>query len=119
MRAEDRVRLRHMLDAAEEAVGFYTGKGSEDLGNARVLLLAIVKDIEIIGEAAAKVSRELQDTFPSIPWSDIIGMRHRLIHAYFDIDSEVVARTVTHDLPPLIAELRAALADRGSDRAGP
>jgi len=60
MRAEDRVRLRHMLDAAEEAVGFYTGKGSEDLAKARVLMLAIVKGIEIIGDAAAKVSQELQ-----------------------------------------------------------
>jgi uncharacterized protein with HEPN domain len=82
MQSEDRVRLQHMLDAAEEAVGFYRGKGSEDLAKARVLMLAIAKDIEIIGEAAAKVNRELQDTFPSIPWSDINGMRRRLIHAY-------------------------------------
>ncbi len=71
----------------------------------RQLTLALVKDIEIIGEAASKVSEETRTKHPAMPWLDIINMRNRLIHAYFDIDLEIVWDTVTKDLPSLIAEL--------------
>lgn len=105
MKNEDIVRLRHMLDAAREVVGFFQGQDKSDLCANRMLLMATVKELEIIGEADAKVSRETADRLPTLPWPDIIGMRHRLVHAYFDIDTEVVWQTVTHDLPPLIDEL--------------
>lgn len=104
MKNEDIVRLRHMLDAAREVVGFFHGLDKSDLRANRLLLMATVKELEIIGEAAAKVTRETSDHLPTIPWSDIIGMRHRLVHTYFDIDTEVVWKTVTHNLPPLIDE---------------
>lgn len=110
MRNDDLTRLRHMMDAAMEAQSFATGKSRSDLGADRKLALAIVKDIEMIGEAASKVSQETRASHSAIPWSDIINMRNRLIHAYFDIDLDVVWDTVTKDLPPFIALLEKTLA---------
>lgn len=83
MRKDDTVRLRHMLDAAREAVAFAAGRKRADLDHDRMLVLALVKDIEIIGEAAYQISQQTREQFPNIPWEDIIGMRHRLVHAYF------------------------------------
>ena len=105
MRKDDVIRLKHMLDAAKEACSFASVKNRSDLDNNRQLALALVKDIEIIGEAASKVSQETKTKHPAIPWLDIINMRNRLIHAYFDIDLEIVWDTATKDLLPLVAEL--------------
>jgi uncharacterized protein with HEPN domain len=110
MPPNDVVRLRHMLDAAREAVAFGSGRTPEDLTRDRVLTLALVKCIEIIGEAAAKVSAQTRASTPQIPWSDIIGMRNRLIHAYFDVDVNRVSDTLANDLPPLIALLEKIVA---------
>ncbi|MGH8246995.1 MAG: HepT-like ribonuclease domain-containing protein, partial [Gammaproteobacteria bacterium] len=60
-----------------------------------------MKCIEIIGEAAAKIGPEVRAQYADIPWADIVGMRNRLIHAYFDIDLGLLYETVTGDLPPL------------------
>ena len=105
MRGDDRTKLQHMLDAAREATSFAQGRVRADLENDRKLTLALVKSIEIIGEAASGISREFQDRRPTIPWPSIIAMRNRLIHAYFDVDLDRVWDTVVDDLPPLIAEL--------------
>jgi len=105
MNNDDRIRLRHMLDAAQEAAGFARDETRESLDADRKLVLALVKGIEIIGEAASRVSGACQQECPQIPWPQIISMRNRLIHAYFDIDVEVVWKTVKDDLPPLIVEL--------------
>jgi len=109
MRPDDAVRLRHMLDAAREAVEFCAGRTREDFERDRQLLLAVVKALEIIGEAAAKVSGQTAAAAPRIPWQDIVGMRHRLILGYFDIDVEIVWNTVRLDLPPLLEALEDAL----------
>lgn len=74
-----------------------------------MLLLSLVKAIEIIGEAASRVSPESRKEHPAIPWADIIGMRHRLIHGYFNINRDIVLATVSTELPPLISELTTAL----------
>ena len=111
MHKDDAIRLRHMLDAAQEAIEFAQGKTRPDLGDNRLLVLALVKDIEIIGEAAYQVSRTTREQLPGIPWDDIIGMRHRLVHAYFDINLDILWRTVQDDLPPLLEELREILGE--------
>jgi uncharacterized protein with HEPN domain len=90
-----------MLDATNEALGFVQGKRRSDLDTDRKLVLSLVKELEIIGEAAGKVSAEIRTQYGAIPWQDISGMRNRLIHAYFDIDLDVVWTTVTKDLPLL------------------
>ena len=109
MRKDDLIRLRHMLDAAKEAVAFARDKTKEDFDNDRMLILSIVKSIEIIGEAASRVTKEGRDRQPEIPWLDIVAMRNRLIHVYFDIDVERVWDTITDDLPPLIVVLERIL----------
>lgn len=109
MRKDDVIRLRHMLDAAEEALLFARGRSREDLGVDRQLVLALVKEVEIIGEAAFRVSHETREHLPEIPWEDIIGMRHRLVHAYFDINLDILWQTVQQDLPPLVSALRQSM----------
>jgi uncharacterized protein with HEPN domain len=98
-----------MLDAASEALSFVEGRTREDLGRDRMLLLSVVKEIEIIGEAASRVSTECRAEAPGIPWSNIVGIRNRLIDAYFDWNLEIVWSTLTLNLPALIGELRRAL----------
>ncbi|MFH0814189.1 MAG: HepT-like ribonuclease domain-containing protein, partial [Pseudomonadota bacterium] len=78
MQKDDLVRLNHMLDAAKETIGFVQGKTRRSLNTNRMLVLALVKDIEIIGEAAVNLSKEFREALPQIPWPEIIGMRNRL-----------------------------------------
>ena len=111
MNESDIIRLRHMMDAAREALSFVAGRNSEDLGRDRMLVLALVKEIEIIGEAASRISDESRKALPRIPWPKIIAMRNRLIHAYADVDLSIVWDTLTGALPELLRELETALAD--------
>jgi uncharacterized protein with HEPN domain len=112
MRRDDVVRLRHMLDAAREALEFAQGKRREDLDSDRKLVLALMKDVEIIGEAAFQTSEDTRRQLPNISWDDIIGMRHRLVHAYFDINLDILWKTVKEDVPPLIETLCDALGEK-------
>jgi uncharacterized protein with HEPN domain len=106
MRTEDKVRLRHMIEAAESAAQFITDRSRSDLDSDRMLLFAVVRAIEVVGEAASKLSEEFRAAHPGIPWRAIVGMRNRLIHAYFDIDTETVWETTTQELPPILNQLR-------------
>ncbi len=107
---DDVTRLRHMHDAAKEALTFVQGKQRDKLNEDRQLALALLKCIEIIGEAASKVTVETRDQHPAIPWAPIVGMRNRLIHGYFEIDLDLVWDTIQTDLPPLVVGLAKVLA---------
>jgi uncharacterized protein with HEPN domain len=107
MHAEDQVRLRHMEEAAEAVLAFVAGRQRVDLDADRMLLFALVRAIEIIGEAASKVSDEVRVAYPEIPWKPIIGMRNRLIHAYFEIDADILWVAATLEIPALLARLQA------------
>ena len=109
MRKDDSIRLQHMLDAGREAESFSRNKTRKSLDSDRKLALALVKCIEIIGEAAAQISNESREALPQVPWSDIIAMRNRLIHAYFDMNLDILWKTITEDLPSLISELEKIL----------
>jgi len=112
MLKSDLVRLRHILDAAREAIDFCHGRDREELHGNRMLSLSLVRLLEIIGEAARGVSEECRRDHPHIAWKSMGGMRNRLIHGYFDVNLEIVWETVTKDLPPLLARLEAILAER-------
>ena len=105
MRKDDLTRLQHMLDAAREAVAFARGRTRSDLNNDRQLVLALIKDVEIVGEAATQVTKATRQHLPEMPWERIVGMRNRLVHAYFDINLDIVWKTVRGDLPDLISLL--------------
>jgi uncharacterized protein with HEPN domain len=105
-RPNDAVRLRHMLEATEKALGLTAGRKRADLESDEMLLLALTRLIEIIGEAASGVSSECREANPSIPWQQVIGARNHLIHGYFDVDCDIVWQIAELDLPKLASDLR-------------
>ena len=104
-RDRDRVRLLHMLEHGGEAIRLLAGRARQDLDSDRLLSLALVRLLEILGEAAAKVSSEGRARYPSIPWSEIIGLRNRLIHGYDSVDLDIVWSIIEGDLPALVRVL--------------
>jgi uncharacterized protein with HEPN domain len=104
-RHESLVRLRHMLDHGREAVTMAAGKTRTDLDTDRKLNLALVRLLEIIGEAASRTPDDERTQYPQIPWGQIVGLRNRLIHGYDSVDFDILWQIVNHDLPPLIADL--------------
>jgi uncharacterized protein with HEPN domain len=109
-RHDDAVRLRHMLEHAREAATLVRGKKRQDLDNERVLSLALVRLLEIIGEAAGRVTKELQAQNPGVAWPQIMGLRNRLIHGYDSVDMDILWQILTADLPRLIVQLETILA---------
>jgi len=105
MLPEDLVRLRHMLDNAREATELVKGTVRTDLDTNRILSLALVRLLEIIGEAANRVTIPTRKQSPNIPWPQIISLRNRLIHGYDTINLDILWKILTDDLPPLIAQL--------------
>lgn len=107
--SSDHIRLMHMLDAAKDAVQIASGRRFEDLQSDKQLRFSLVHCIEILGEAASRVSTECVVAHPELPWSRIVGMRNRLIHGYYDINLTIVWRTVNEELPGLIEHLERVL----------
>jgi len=111
MQKNNIIRLRHMLEAAKEALSFAENKTKSDLYSNRMLALSIIKSIEIIGEAASTVTKDFRERHKEIPWASIVAMRNRLIHVYFDIDLDRVWDTLIDDLPPLIVALEKVISE--------
>ena len=97
----DKERLQHMLAAAERVIRYTSGKSFEDLKADDMMYYAVVKNIEIIGEAANLLSSEFVDSHPATPWKQVRGMRNYIVHEYFQIDDVVVWGVVTEDIPVL------------------
>ena len=108
MRPEDIVRLEHMLQAAKKAVAFCRDKTRRDLDRDELLALAMVRLVEIVGEAARGVSEETRGELAAIPWRQVIGTRDRLIHGYGQVDLDMVWSIIADDLPVLIRFLEIA-----------
>lgn len=111
--SKDIVRLRHMLDAARKAVQFVHRRSRKDLDEDEILSLALVRLLEVVGEAAKGVSLNLRQSYRSIAWAEIARTRDRLIHGYFDVDLDIVWQIITRDLPPLIAGLEKIISPKG------
>ena len=111
MSKTDFIRVYHMLDAAREVLEFSTGKSRFDLDGDRMLNLSLVHLLEIIGEAAVGISPEFHKKYHQVPWNTIVGMRNRLIHGYYDVDLDIVWKTVEEDIPPLVTDLEKIIAN--------
>jgi uncharacterized protein with HEPN domain len=105
-RHDDNVSLRQMLDHIQEAVELTQGRLKNNLNSDRVFFLAVLKLVEIVGEAAIRVSEATQTAHPEIPWRQIIGTRHRLIHGYDAVDNNLLWDILTADFPPLADQIR-------------
>ena len=104
--ANDPTRLRHMLDWAQTSERIAARETRQSLDENVLLSLALTRTLQVIGEAANNVTSESRRAYPAIPWADIIGMRHKLVHVYY-----VVWTTVSEYVPPLLAELQRILED--------
>jgi uncharacterized protein with HEPN domain len=100
-----------MLDHALEAVAMVEGKTRADLDKDRQLNLALVRLLEIIGEAATRIPKEDQAHYPDISWSEIVSLRNRLIHGYDTVDFDILWQIMNQDLPGLVKALRKAVAE--------
>ncbi|MBS0620972.1 MAG: DUF86 domain-containing protein [Verrucomicrobia bacterium] len=106
MENKDLARLKHMLDSAEAILSFTKGKRRASLDNNRILLSAVLRELEIIGEAANRISDKTKKRFPDLPWRELVGMRNRLIHAYFDVDHDIIWQTVRESIPSFLSQLQ-------------
>jgi uncharacterized protein with HEPN domain len=110
---DDFVRLRHMLDAAKEVIGFTTGATLEEFEQDRKLQLAVVQLIEVLGEASKQVSAGFREQHPEVDWRSIARSRDRLIHGYDTIVLEVVWQICREEMPELIVQLNSLLQGHG------
>ena len=108
-RRDPQVRLRHMLDAAREARQLSGEVDRSHLEDNRVLTLALIRLLEIVGEAARKIPSNERPIHPDIPWQAIIGLRHRLIHGYDQVDMEILWQILNYDLGQLVEALEELL----------
>ena len=110
MSPRDLVYVGHMLDMARKAVGKTSGLTREAYNDDENLRLALTHLVQIIGEAGRNVSRAFSDEHPEVPWTEIVGMRHKVVHDYLGVDEDIVWQVVTADLPKLVASLEQLVA---------
>ena len=106
MQRDESAYLLDMLLAARDALEFAAGLTFSQFEESRLHQHAVVKAVENIGEAASRVSADTKQAHPEIPWRQVIGMRNRLIHAYFDINLDILWQVVQDDLPELVAQVK-------------
>jgi len=97
----DRVYLDHILEAIDKIQNFTNDISRFDFDRNVMIQDAVIRNVEIIGEATKKISKSLRQSHQEIPWNEIAGMRDKLIHDYFDVDIDVVWKTIEVDLPLL------------------
>ena len=105
MQKDDLVYAGHMLDMAQKAIRLVQGKDRQNYNSNETLRFALTHLIQVIGEAARHISKDFCDAHSEIPWKAIVGMRHKVVHDYMNVDEDVVWDTVLKELPPLVAKL--------------
>jgi uncharacterized protein with HEPN domain len=111
MPKDDLVYVGHMLDMARQITEKVRGVSRQQFDGDDNLRLALTHLIQVVGEAAARVSEALRNRHPEVPWRAIVGMRHKVVHDYFNVDEEVVWDTATEEMLPLIEQLEVILGD--------
>ena len=115
MAIKDGARIAHILEAAQDLSGFLTGKSRADLSSDKLLRYAVIRAIEIIGEASSQISAQIKANHPQLPWREAVGMRNELIHAYITVDEEIVWTTATVDIPHFFEAIKGAGPDQLAD----
>ena len=87
---DNRVYIQHMIDNSQKAINFVGNISREDFDNDEKLRLALTHLLQVIGEAARRISREFRDNHPQVPWKEIVGMRSKVVHDYLNVDEDFV-----------------------------
>lgn len=98
-----------MVEAVQEILHYVSGQDRDSIRTNRPLQHLVLRNLEILGEAASRVSMPFRNKYPEIPWREMIDLRNRLVHVYFDLDLNVVWKTVQQDLPEVLPPLEAIL----------
>jgi uncharacterized protein with HEPN domain len=111
MSAEQRwqIRIEHILQAIRKIERYTAGLSEETFAGQDMAVDAVIRNFQVIGEAARHVPDDVQARYPEVPWSLMQGMRHILVHDYFTVKLDIVWRTVQQSLPPLVARLQRIL----------
>ena len=109
----DKGRLEHMIESIDNVFAFTEGKSLDDIDNDKILFFALVKNIEIIGEAAFKLTKSFCELHPETPWESIMKMRHVLVHDYYQISSKEIWKVIKEDLEPLRSQIANYIASTG------
>ena len=110
-RSRDKSRLEHMLQAIERICRYTKGKNFEDFIADDMMYYAVVKNIEILGEASNRLTEEFRQAHPKTPWKQVNGMRNYIVHEYFQVDNNVVWDVITNDLPILEQQIKEYLTE--------
>lgn len=105
----DPSRLRHMIDSINNVNQYMEGKSESDLASNSMLFFAVVKNIEIVGEAAYKLTLEFKEQHPATPWRQIVAMRHILVHGYYQVSASEIYNVYKKDLPNLLSQVKSYL----------
>jgi len=106
MKRNEIVYLRHILDAIEQIEKYLRGVSVERFLRTRLLQDGVVRQLEIVGEASRNLSPEFRQSYSTVPWDQIIGLRNRMIHAYFNVDPQIVWEITQGDLPALKRQVK-------------
>ncbi len=109
MNERDELRLRHIVDASDRIAGYLSSVNRDEFLANRMLQDAVIRNLEIIGEACANLTPEFRDANPDVPWQKASGIRNRLVHGYFDVDLGVVWQSAMHSVPAFADQVRAIL----------
>lgn len=113
MKKDDTVYLRHILDAVEQIEDYLKGVSADQFLQTRLLQDGVVRQLEIVGEASRNLSDEFRQKYSEVPWGQIIALRNRMIHAYFNVNLQIVWEIVQDDLPPLKQHVKRILEGSG------
>lgn len=114
MRRRDyRDYLQDIVDSIKDIEDFTQGMSFEDFSRDKKTINAVIRSLEVIGEATKNVPNSIRERYPSIPWKKMAGMRDKMIHEYFGVDLEILWKTIKKDIPPLKKLIQDVLKDLG------
>ncbi len=104
-------RLHHILEAIDNILEFIDNKSFEEFKSDKMLRFAVIKNLEIIGEAAYLLTKEFKEKHGTVEWDDMIGMRHVLVHGYYEIKNEIIWTTIESDIIPLRSKIESIITE--------